>query len=556
MNTSPKRRVLRKLLHGTLAATMLASMLHVDAAIIFQNDETFEMDADNLIIDFNNDTDGTDVYVQFGNSGTDGTINWDISNTQFEVSQDFNFQGGTVTIESGAIFDGSEAASFEIRAEADVVDGVTTCTTDGEVAIDLGEDALYICVTNGTDDWELIGANVMGAQASSIVTYASDGAADTGFGGSPSEGDVYYNTTDDVLKMHDGSGWVTVGPQDFEDVFAADSDNTLDTGGNGFTIDLDDTTDGTFTVNSGTGGIDFDGGAGTFDFTDDSNFTLASNDASDTTLTISSTNAGAGDGLLSITSDNWSVNTDGDASLVDITSTAGNVDFSAATSTQITEDGDGIANNTCASEGELVYDTTANTVYVCTDAGTDTWVPVGGETGSSEILNFHPEFPNAIYYEDGSSNKGKLEILYDGTQETQYYEWTTKKNNPQDLNIKFRFPLPADFGSIGDLTVEMYNEVTDRTENNITITISEDTGTSLTSCFSNTASNILDAGVDPNDFGAATTWNTVTVASASITGCTLTAGDIIELDFFMLADDTNDAFVRLGNVVLDYSTAQ
>lgn len=487
------------------------------ARLIFQNDTEFEMEADNLVIDSDANTDATEIYVKFGNSGTaseNGLITWDIANEKFVIDNDLDLNG-TTTI-TGEL-DASGATSVRLREVADVQDGVTNCTYANEVAVDTGEGALYICTAAApTNTWTKASADPV--VNSGAVDPTCDAAA---------TGDLFYNTTDAELKYCDGSAWQTVGPQDFEQVFAADADKTLTTG------------DQTFTIDSGTGNFDVTNSG-------EINFTTGVFDVDATTLTVDAATQTFTGTNISFDSGNWDITTGGVATFTttntgDLTAT-GDVDFSTATSVRTREVAD-IDTAACTVVGDIVLDTSTNKLYTCTAVGTPgTFKSLGGS--QVEQLEFNPEYPDSVIdaATGTGANKGTLQALFDNVTNRQYYSWTSTKAPLQDLNIKFKFTLPDDFQSFGDLTVDYQTNTGTNTDNNVDVTIRDITtlGSPVT-C--STTSGLASA-----------TWATSTTAGATLTtGCaTATAGSVIEVTLNLAATNGGD-FARVGQVKLNYT---
>ncbi len=506
-------------------ALLAAPMGSVQARIIFQNDEEFEMDADNLVIDFDADTDATDIYVKFGNSGTaseNGTINWDITNEQFEIDDDIVFT---------QYFDASATTGFRMRQVAGDPNTLAACANVDELVFRTDNNSMYYCTATGAAGvatWDLIGADASSATATSFGTAADNATAETTFfGGSPSQGDAYYNTTDDQVYTYNGSAWVPIGPQDFEDVFAFDADNTL-------------TADADFSINTGANELDL------------TTTGLLDINADDIDIDATGNVSLVATGTLEFSSANWSIDTDGDADLRDITAD-GAVDFTGASSTQITEKAT-VLGSTCDSTGELAFDTTNNTVYVCTDAGADTWVPLGGGDIKTEVLEFHPEFPNAVIDEDTGKNiagtnnhKGVLVGDYDSTEDEYYYGWQTRRNNLQDINVKFRIPIPEDFVNFettNAISFKVYPGDADETYNDIDYDIDIVGGAN---CDSGLAS------ADDDVTFADATWDTVILDLADL-ACSPSPGDTLEFTFTMQVDDTeNNAEIRVGRTIINYT---
>jgi hypothetical protein len=175
---------------------------------------------------------------------------------------------------------------------------------------------------------------------------------------------------------------------------------------------------------------------------------------------------------------------------------------------------------------------------------------LGASAGNNvEELTFEAEYPNTTVFPDGSSNKGLLEVDYDSTAREQYYRWTTKKTAPHDIDLRVRYELPADFSATGDLTLDIRTATTTAGDNTVAVTVRNDTDN-------------VTCHADPATTGAvANTWNAtpLTITAAEInTGCTgatngLVAGDVVEVQIQLLADDTNSGYADVGTLVHNYT---
>jgi hypothetical protein len=106
-----------------------------------------------------------------------------------------------------------------------------------------------------------------------------------------------------------------------------------------------------------------------------------------TTLTVNGVaNLGDGGDAIAVNSATWDISGAGVASgLTGLTSTGG-IDFSGASAFR-TREVAGIVNpgTACATVGELIMDTADQTLYVCSNAGTDTWKKVGTGTDATTV---------------------------------------------------------------------------------------------------------------------------------------------------------------------------
>ena len=161
-----------------------------------------------------------------------------------------------------------------------------------------------------------------------------------------------------------------------------------------------------------------------------------------------------------------------------------------------------------------------------------------------EDLTFYPEYPDAVVHADGTTNRGTLESFYDSTEETGYYNWTTRRATTQDIDIRFAFPLPTDFNATGDFTFRYRTGTTTEADNDVEVRLYNVTNT--TEC-ANDLTN-----------GTAGTWATGTIAAATINaGCTggtaLDAGDIVEVQIKLYDNSGAADYADIGRLIWDYT---
>jgi hypothetical protein len=204
----------------------------------------------------------------------------------------------------------------------------------------------------------------------------------------------------------------------------------------------------------------------------------------------------------------------------------------------------------CTTVDEIVLDTVSDTIYICTGtgvAGTGTWTTVGNDF-NVDTMTWEAEYPDVVVYGDatsGLSHKGKLEALYDVTNSEQYYHWSTNKNEDEEIDLRFRYELPADFVDAGDLTLDYRTLTATAGDNTVQVIVNNDTDS--TTCHTDTAA-----------VSVANTWGTLTVTGAEIdTGCSggnlLAAGDVIEVIIRLIADDTNSGWADVGTMSFAYT---
>lgn len=262
--------------------------------------------------------------------------------------------------------------------------------------------------------------------------------------------------------------------------------------------------------------------------------------------------------LRSDTSDNYTSGTLTFNSGTELDTAAGSTvdvngifDASGSTEFRIRENSDPASNSICTTTGEIIMDTTDDEIQVCTStgsAGNATWVAADNDF-NVDTMTWEAEYPDVVVYDgdttNGNSHKGKLEGLYDATNDEQYYHWSTKKNEDEEIDLRFRYELPADFIDAGNLTLD-YRTLTATTgDNTVQVIIRNDTDDQT--CHTDTAA-----------VSTANTWGTLTITGAEIdTGCTggdlLAAGDVIEVIIRLLADDTNSGWADVGTMSFAYT---
>jgi len=143
---------------------------------------------------------------------------------------------------------------------------------------------------------------------------------------------------------------------------------------------------------------------------------------------------------------------------------------------------------------------------------------IGAAAPNVEDLTFYPEFPDSVVYPDGGSNKGTLESFHENASNMNYYNWTSTNAALQDMNLRFQFPLPADFKTTGNFTFRYRTGTAVNTDNKVDIVLYNITDAS--SCGSSLAN--VNAGA----------WATGTITSATILGACagISAGDIVRVD--------------------------
>ena len=481
----------------------------VSARILFQDDAFSDDPSEGLRLNFD-DAGDEDVTLQFGNDGTDGTIVWDDGNSTLNIGDGVH----SISI-NGDVWDVSSAG---------VGSGFTGFTSTGIV-------------------------DFSGASRLAIPSGASNPATCT-------VGDIFFNTVDGELKACTATDtWTTVGPQDFEDVYAYDADKTLTT--TVFNLDASGAvvldSDSTMNIGGSTVGVTADGGALTLSGSTGVNV-IGNTSEIDLTTT----------GAMDLNSGAFTL----DASSVAITSTVGNVTLNSASDiifddaqltgviqlSEVATDwaavlpSDGIIDNinafTSNANGEgasligiedVGGDFTSTTVE---GALIELSNSVGSAT-ENDVLRYYPEYPDTGY--DPGVFKGKLESLVDAL-EGNFYLWTTQKNTLQKMILKSRFKLPTDFADGKNMTLRYKTTTALVADNSVALELYN--VTDAISCGTVAAT-------------ASTSWATMTLAEATIeTGCTLgtklDAGDIVEFRISLNANNSSSGSAGVGYVDYDY----
>lgn len=531
------------------------------AAILFQDDTFHDIESDAIRIG-SNDAGAVNTAIQFGNDVTaseNGNITWDITTNSFTVDHTVNVTGG---LSATGQVDFSGAAGTRLR-ESSSPNTLAACATLNEVIINTTSNRLEICTTTGA-----AGVAVWTAPSPSVPT----GAANPG---TCSVGQLFFNTTSSSLQVCTAANtWNTAGPQNFEEVYAWDSDDTLTTGGGNFTVatgggninntlgagEFDVTTTGLIDFNAGTFDVDTTGAA-TIDANGASNFTTTAGNLTLSTVTSGAVNvtgadnvnvtSGAGDDITFSSGDDITFDDAQLLAAIQLTNTATGF---AATLT-----GGGILDNinsftsTAAGEGASnIGINDAGAYFTGTDVESalqELGAVSGANAPNNEVMFFYPEYPDTVIFRDGSANNGTLASDYDDTNDQHYYRWTTNNAALQDIQTKFRFLLPADFTDVNDFTYNFKTTSTVAGDNNLEYRVynaTDETAGAPTLCGSDTT----------NTSAVADTWTSGTITEATLeTGCTgataLNAGDVIEVDIKFFdnngaADAAYAGFVALG----------
>lgn len=591
------KNMMRRILVSAITLLMGTALVanSASAAFLFQSDNFHQILSESLLVD-SDGAGGSNSAIRFGADATaseNGNITWNITTNTFEFDNSVDITGD---LTANGDVDFSAATQTRLREDADPNTNAA-CTALGEVIVDTTDDELQICTTVGTPGvWTAIAAGdadtldgldslqFLRSDASDNYTTGTltlnagtvldvNGGAD--FSGSTqfimrsgaanpatcTEGELYYNSTDNVLYVCSATDtWSNAGPQDFEAVYATDADDTLTTSNGNFSIAAGT---GEFDVTS-TGLIDFN--AASFDMDLTGTYTVDAVGASHVTtasgtLTLSTTTTG--DVALS-SADDVTITAGDDVifddaqltTIVQLTDGAGTTGISAEYGTTGIIDafniitfytpGDG-ADVIGVEDGTLTNVALPNSSSV-QDALEYLDAAVGAAADNNEVLLFYPEYPDTVIFPDGTSNKGTLESLYDDTNDEHFYQWTSNQGTTQDMDLRFRFPLPADFLDVNDFTFKYRTGSNTEADNDVEIGIynaTDETAGAPTACATDTTN--VSAGA----------WATGTITEASIeTGCTggtvLDPGDIIEIAVKLLDNTGAEDYANAGVLFLGY----
>ncbi len=585
----------KKYLNPLLLVSLFTQLVSpASAAILFQDDNFQTFDSPGIRLD-NDGSGGANTSIQFGNDGTgseNGVLQWNISTNKFSIDHTIDVTGGLTTTGATSF---AGASQLRLRESSDPA-ASAACTTTGELIVNTTLSRIEICTATGSagaatwvvlpaadattldtlDSLQFLRSDTTDNYTSGTLTLDAgttldgNGAVDLGGAtqfiirtatsapGSCSEGEMYYNSTSNVLFACTATNtWTASGPEDFENIYAKDADQTLTTSGGNFTINGGA---GTFAVTNASGAIDFDSATYTLDTT--STFSVDGVGASNVTtasgnLTLATTTSGnvigsaaddiswiAGDDILfddaQLSSAIQLTNT---ASAFNATLTAGGI-IDNINSFALTTSGEG-ASNIGLEAGSLTNVSPGSNTVQAALAALD--AKVGAGSSNNADLSFYPEFPDSVLHKDGSNNLGTLETSYDDTNDEHFYRWTTTQATTQDIEIKFRFPLPPDFTDVNNFTFKFRTGSTTEADNDVEVSVynaTDETTTAPTLC-----------GADTTNGN--TSWTTGTITEATIeTGCTgstaLGAGDIIEIGIKLLDNTGAEDFADIGLLTLGY----
>ena len=518
-------------------ALMLMNMAGTaSAAILFQDDTFATIESDAIQIG-SNDAGAANTSIKFGAdavSSENGNITWNISTDSFSIDHTVDVTGG---LSATGQVDFSSADGVRLR-ESSSPNTLAACATLNEVIVNTSSNGIEVCTTTG-----IAGVAVWTAPSPAVPT----GAANPG---TCSVGQLFFNTTSSSLQVCTSTNtWNTAGPQNFEDIYAWDADDTLTTSGGDFTVatgggDLINTLGaGEFDITS-TGLIDFNAatfdvdttGAATIDSNGASNFTTTAGTLTLSTVTSGAVNvtgadnvnltSGSGDDITFTSGDDITFDDAQLTAAIQLTDTATGIAATYGTTglidalNSLTSTATGAGASNVGVEDAGGYFTGTNVETALQELGAST-------AQNSEILTFHPQYPDTVVFRDGTSNNGTLSQDYDDTNDEAYYLWKTNNAALQDIELRFRFLLPEDFTDVNDFTYRFRTDSTTAGDNNLEYRVYNATD--------ETAGNPTLCGSDiTNTSAVASTWTTGTITEATLeTGCTggtaLNASDLVEV---------------------------
>lgn len=363
-----------------------------------------------------------------GDTGADSDDRQTIGSTPFTNNADFidNAELGTsagdiVTLDIGDVWNistipgGTDVDSFTIDYDDTVVAGDINLQFGNTLAETIGFDV--------TNNWFEFSGDV-NLQQNELKNFAIDNLAAAPL--FPVLGQMYHNTIDGNTYIWNGIVWEDITAStspDLEDVYGNDADKEMDVlDVRGLTFNMN--TSGDFLVDLQSTGdlVVADNGTPYAIFTDTGEFGIG-------TTTPAS--------IFHIDSND--VNTE---PVMTLENTAGDFELFR---TDATPEGAVIA-----SIGDLAIDSTNGKAYIKEDGIiTNTgWIQFAGE--EAKQITFQTEYKSATIEGDGTNNKGILQAHFvdgGGASKYNYYDWTTRKANMNDIDIVVSYILPPDFVS-------------------------------------------------------------------------------------------------------------
>lgn len=393
---------------------------------------------------------------------TTGKLTWDATTQRFVCGTDSGTtysagQGLTLTSTVFSLSPSFSGTALEILGTASgrILHANDKIQSSGSLILD-GSASIKTNLTINSDN----------GGADAILTFGNDGGAET----------LRFNDTTNNFAISD----------DIDVTGNVDATGTVSGDGN-FTINEDNTgADAILTFGN-------DGGVETIRFNDTTNNFSFSDDL-DVTGTVNTTGNITTDANLTINEDN------GDSAAV---LTFGNdadtasLTFSNDANPRFVFDDDVkatgyLSGSTLTVDGTITIRGQAMTfpgnagvsgaVLRTNGAGVLSW-STGINEGSGDILSIHPEYPNAIYYQSGSTYIGQLVGsggLNSGFENT--YQWSSTKSAIQDYWVSTRVRIPDNFvrwDPVKALQLRYRTKTGTTSQNHITVKLLDTTGAAV-----------------------------------------------------------------------------
>jgi hypothetical protein len=478
-----------------------------------------------------------------------------INSSTWDISGAGAASGLTGLVSTGTV-DFSGAGAFRTREVAGITNPGTACTTTGELIMDTNDNTLYVCTNAGTDAWSKVasGGDATTLDGIDSTQFLRSDTSDNFTSGTLTFDNGTTLTVNGVANLGDGGDAITVNTNtwDISGAGVASGFTGLTTGG---IVSLGDNT-GTVTINSSDWDISATGAmTGISGITNDAAFTTSggavsvnnnSNFATDinTGTSTGAVSIGGGSNTVTINSSTWDISGAGAASGFTTIDASGNITTSGGTF---------CIGTTCLNETTSATDSGAYVIGVFDefDNSNSTTVQgvlndldakIGSNAPNVEILTFYPEYPDTVVWRDGTTNAGTLTSNYDDANDEHFYRWTSNNATTQDIDLKFRFAIPADFASTGDFTYRFRTGTATEADNDVEM------------YFYNATDAMALCGSDTTN-GTAGVWATGTITAATLNaGCAgLSAGDIIEIDVKLMDNSGGADYADVGYVSLAYN---
>jgi hypothetical protein len=150
---------------------------------------------------------------------------------------------------------------------------------------------------------------------------------------------------------------------------------------------------------------------------------------------------------------------------------------------------------------------------------------------------YHPEYPDASYSADGSSNVGQLSVASDAVTLKSSYTWTSTRTTLQDYDVVLRITLPTQFvrWKASPISFLYKSSSADTSVSKMDVTVYDTAGNTVT--LSGTSTNLANTSwtTQALDFSGSPVW---------------TPGETVVMRFSLSAKDT--AQMMLGDLTLKY----